>query len=79
MIFVLGKFLFNNYRQALKIIKDYEPEVERMKATLQITNDDIEQWLVEEQKFLMNLKNEPEERVLEVAYVEALIARDNAE
>ncbi|KAI0818788.1 hypothetical protein BC629DRAFT_1588119 [Irpex lacteus] len=75
----LSRFLFNNYRQALNIIKDYEPEVARMKIALQVTDEDIEQWLVEEQKFLMNLKNEPEERVLEVAYVEALIARDNAD
>ncbi len=50
-----------------------------MKTALQIEDADIEQWLVEEQKFLMSLKNEPEERVLQIAYVEALIARDNAE
>lgn len=50
-----------------------------MKIALQIEDADIEQWLVEEQKFLMSLKDEPEERVLEVAYVEALIARDKAE
>ena len=50
-----------------------------MKAQLQVTDEDIEGWLHEERHFLKSLKNEPEERVLEVAYVEALIARDSAE
>lgn len=50
-----------------------------MKDALQITDEGIEKWLSEERDFLMSLKNEPEERVLEVAYVEALIARDKAE
>ncbi|KAI0083349.1 hypothetical protein BDY19DRAFT_987928 [Irpex rosettiformis] len=75
----LSKFLYQNYRQALSIIKDYTPEVQRMKDALQITDQDIESWLHEEHKFLTSLKNEPEERILEVAYVEALIARDQAE
>ncbi|KAI0083766.1 hypothetical protein BDY19DRAFT_998324 [Irpex rosettiformis] len=74
----LSKFLFNNYRQALDIIKNYTPEIERMKTVLQITDADIEGWLCEERQFLTSLKNEPEERVLEVSYVEALIARDKA-
>lgn len=71
--------MYNNYRQALDIIKNYTPEVERLKTTLQITDEDIEQWLCEEREFLKSLKNEPEERVLEVAYVEALQAREKAE
>ncbi|KAI0083017.1 hypothetical protein BDY19DRAFT_981236 [Irpex rosettiformis] len=75
----LSKFLFNNYRQALNIIRDYTPEVERMKAVLEATDEDIEGWLRDEHQFLSSLKNEPEERVLEVAYVEALIARDKAD
>lgn len=50
-----------------------------MKATLQITDDDIEQWLIEEREFLKNLKDEPQDRVLEIAYVEALQAQNKAE
>ena len=76
---LIGRFLYNNYRQALNIIKDYSPDVERMKNALQVTDEDIEGWVTEERRFLTSLKNEPEGRVLEVAYVEALIARDKAE
>ncbi|KAI0771436.1 hypothetical protein BC629DRAFT_1531885 [Irpex lacteus] len=75
----LSRFLYNNYRQALEIISDYTPEVERMKIVLDVTDADIEGWLGEERNFLKNLKSEPEERVLEVSYVEALIARDKAD
>ena len=50
-----------------------------MKNALQVTDEDIEGWITEERRFLTSLKNEPEGRVLEVAYVEALIARDKAE
>lgn len=50
-----------------------------MKAVLDVTDGDIEGWLEEERHFLQNLKSEPEERVLEISYVEALIARDKAE
>ncbi|PSS29557.1 hypothetical protein PHLCEN_2v2956 [Hermanssonia centrifuga] len=74
----LTKFLYNNYRQALQIIEDFTPEVNRMKEVLGIEDVDIVRWADEEHKFLVELKNEPEERVLESAYVEALIARDKA-
>lgn len=76
---VPGRFLFNNYRQALATIKDLSPAVEHMKAELHVSDADIQQWLEDERKFLKDLKDEPEERLLEVAYVEALIGREDAE
>ncbi len=74
-----AKFLFNNYKQALQILKDFTPEVNRMKTLLGLEDDDIKKWAHEEHKFLLDLKDEPEERVLESAYVEALIMREKAE
>ncbi|THG96932.1 hypothetical protein EW026_g4986 [Hermanssonia centrifuga] len=75
----LSKFLFNNYKQALRILKDFTPEVDRMKTLLGIEDDDIKKWAHEEHKFLLDLKDEPKERVLESAYVEALIMREKAD
>jgi hypothetical protein len=79
LIHYTGNFLFNNYTQAVQIIKDYTPEVEAFKLRLQVTDSDIEQWLHAEQKFLEDLKEEPQERVLASAYVEALIQRRQVE
>lgn len=77
--FAAGRFLYNNYRQALKIIADGTPHVEKMKARLNITDDNIDGWLKEEEEFFKNLKDEPDERVLESAYVRALYDRQAAE
>jgi hypothetical protein len=74
-----AKFLFNNFEQALTIIKTYTPEVEAFKVRLRITSDNIEGWVHAEQKFLEELKEEPEDKVLTYAYVEALIQWCTAE
>jgi hypothetical protein len=74
-----GNFLLNNYKQAIAIIKDYSPEVNAFKLRLHITDQDIENWVVAEWKFLEELKEEPGKRVLACAYVEALIQRQQAE
>lgn len=39
----------------------------------------MEGWIRAEDKFLRNLKDEPDERVLECMYVQALIAAKKAE
>lgn len=74
-----GRFLYNNYRQSLKIIADYTPEVEEMKARLQVTDSDIDNWLKQEEDFFLSLKNEPDERVLESEYVRALYDKQDTE
>lgn len=71
--------MLNNYEQALEIIKAYTPEVRAFKERLSISDRDIDGWLEDEKKFLEDLKEEPEERVLACAYVEALQTRQKAE
>lgn len=44
-----------------------------------VCDADIEGWLAAELKFLQELKHEPEERVLAVDYVEALILLQKSE
>lgn len=70
---ILGTFLFNNYKQALHIIKANRPEVDKMITRLNITEDDIVDWLGKERAWLEELRTEPDERVLETSYVRALI------
>jgi hypothetical protein len=74
-----GNFLCNNYKQALAIIQDYSPEVEAFKLRLRVTDQDIEHWIDAERTFLKELKEEPNERVLACAYVEALMQWQQAE
>lgn len=71
--------MYNNYDQALVIIKDYTPQIAAFKAQFMVCDADIEGWLAAELKFLQELKHEPEERVLAVDYVEALILLQKSE
>ncbi|KAL6308620.1 hypothetical protein BKA93DRAFT_815267 [Sparassis latifolia] len=75
----LSRFLYNNYRQCLAIVRNYTPEVQQLKEELHITDADIEGWIDAERTFLDNLKDKPNERVLECAYVQALINRERAD
>lgn len=71
--------MLNNYRQAIKIIKDYTPEVRAFKERLNIDDQVLDGWLDDKKRFLEDLKEEPDERVLACAYVEALQTRHKAE
>lgn len=74
---IIGSFLLNNYKQALHIISSETKEVNELKNTLNICDDDLEHWYKEELNLFVDLKDEPEERRLEMMYVEALHARAN--
>lgn len=67
-----GRFLSNNYVQALKIIGDYTPLLEEFKCRKSLTDQDFIQWHQEEAEFLSNSAVEPPSDVLAVAYVEEL-------
>ncbi|KAG2146793.1 hypothetical protein DEU56DRAFT_731337 [Suillus clintonianus] len=60
----LSKFLLNNYRQAIGIIKKYKDKVSTLVSSLNLCEDDFECWIEEEKNFLMDLKDEPVEHVL---------------
>jgi hypothetical protein len=71
--------LFNNYKQALSIIHEYTPKVERFKAVFHVEDSDFESWRQEELNYLENLSKEPKRDAEVVSYVEALVALDNAQ
>ncbi|KAG1774964.1 hypothetical protein EV702DRAFT_1180545 [Suillus placidus] len=74
----LSNFLMNNYVQARSLIDEYTDAVASLSSSLGLTKDDFERWVDEERQFLMDLKEEPSDRVLSCSYVQALIDQENA-
>jgi Kyakuja-Dileera-Zisupton transposase len=74
-----GKFLYNNYVQALSIIKEYSKEIDNFKTTRGFSNEDFENWRTEELDYLMTVAAKLEYDVHVVAYVEALEALAKAQ
>ena len=68
-----GKFIVNNYRQALAILRDMPVALEQAKAALGITSDEtFHRWHSEEKSYLTSLKKEPEGDILRAQYVVTL-------
>lgn len=68
----LGTMLFNNYVQALDIIKTDSVALADAMHSLEISKNDLELWHEEEAKYFLSLGKEPEWDVHAVAYVELL-------
>ncbi|KAG2743926.1 hypothetical protein P692DRAFT_20878574 [Suillus brevipes Sb2] len=68
----------NNYVQAQGLIDEYTDAVASLSSSLGLTETDFERWIDEERQFLMDLKEEPSDRVLACSYVQALVDVDNA-
>ncbi len=68
----LGPFMYNNYVQALDIIKSKKPVVEESMGLLQLTRQDLESLAKEEASYFQTLRDESPWDLHAVAYVEAL-------
>ncbi|EGO30757.1 hypothetical protein SERLADRAFT_404785 [Serpula lacrymans var. lacrymans S7.9] len=67
-----GRFLLNNYRQAISIIHDYSPVVEKFQTLHNISNTDFVRWNLEELALIGNLSTGFEYDVMTVTYVDEL-------
>ena len=67
-----GKFLVNNYHQALRILQG-EDALRASMAVHGFTGNDFNNWLKEERQYLENLKREPPEETLEMEYYTQLV------
>jgi len=67
-----GRFIYENYRQALSRIKNDEPKLETLSRVLGTGPADYEQFLICERQHLQNLKTEPSEVIKMVEYMECL-------
>jgi hypothetical protein len=70
--FDLGRFILNNYKQALTVISDYTKELEAYRATFPGQGLDFESWIAEELAYLEAVAVEPVQDATAVEYVEAL-------
>ncbi|KAI0038469.1 hypothetical protein FA95DRAFT_1662786 [Auriscalpium vulgare] len=75
----LSRFIYNNYRQALGMISEYTRELAVFTQITGFTGADFERWIVEERDYLESLREEPEEDMQKVSYVEALVNLEAAE
>ncbi|KDR81011.1 hypothetical protein GALMADRAFT_241624 [Galerina marginata CBS 339.88] len=74
----LGIFIFNNYVQALKIIKEDSYALEHAMESLNIAGTaELDKWQAEELEYLRNLGKEEDYDVMAVAYVERLQELDD--
>ncbi|KAH9853435.1 hypothetical protein C2E23DRAFT_698062, partial [Lenzites betulinus] len=73
-----GKFIFNNYRQALQIIDDGERALDVYQRDLKIAAGNFERYLQEERDYLLGLKSEPAEYTLKLEYAQALRKLEDA-
>jgi len=65
--------------QCLAIVNENSPKINKLKTAADLGNADFEQWLKEECQFLQELRDEPEVKILECAYVHVLEMRQKAE
>ena len=68
----LGRFLLNNYKQALKIISTNTAELDAYRALHLNENLNFGSWAAEELAYLKAVESEPKQDVLRVTYVEEL-------
>ncbi|KAI0310482.1 hypothetical protein OF83DRAFT_1070468 [Amylostereum chailletii] len=74
----LSNFVYNNYRSAVKLLKEYTVELEAFSRVTGFSAADFEHWQEEEVAYLVSLKSEPQYDVLRVDYVQALQDLDAA-
>lgn len=71
-IYLTGSFLWNHYREALKVITTLTAELTIIKVELQLTDDNFPRFLCEESAYLECLKELPVRDNLCIRYVEVL-------
>lgn len=74
----LGRFIFNNYRQALEKIELEEPQLSVLCQQLNISTDDLEHYLQEERSYLNGLHAEDPHLTETSEYMEVLLKLDTA-
>jgi hypothetical protein len=79
LIFTPGKFLMNNYHQALQILESEAMVLASMERQGIANAAIFSEWLKEEKQYLEGLSMEPPEETLEMDYYEARIKLDGFE
>ncbi|KAF6754506.1 hypothetical protein DFP72DRAFT_1068533 [Ephemerocybe angulata] len=75
----IGLMIRNNYQQALDIIRDGKPLLDRILSESGYTKSDLDNWQKEQAQYFSTLGKEREEDIYKVAYVELLQELSEAE
>ena len=67
-----GRFLLNNYKQALRLISTNTAELDAYRALHPNENLDFGSWVAEELAYLKVTESEPKQDTLRVTYVDEL-------
>ena len=74
LLSVLAKFLYDNYKQALDIIRKCEVMLPALMKEHDIADEQVfKAWLTEEKTYLQQLSDEPLEETLQMEYWEQLV------
>ena len=69
-----GKFLFNNYKQALNVLETRHAVNAALSKVGAVNGAVVEGWLHEEETYLRGLSKEPLEETLEMEYYKMVLS-----
>jgi hypothetical protein len=75
----IGKFIYNNYKQALTILREEEKMLAVIETAFSVSRADFPAHLAEEKEWLRSLDSEPPAETMAMDYVERLILLGLAE
>jgi hypothetical protein len=76
----LGKFLYNNFEQALNIKREYPEKLRVLMEAIGATSVDVfAQWKAAEKEYIQHVHEEPIEDVLKMDYLDLLLKLKDAE
>lgn len=67
-----GQFLYNNYKQALDLIKTYTAELATFKVFTNFADKDFKAWNQEELAYLKDCASEPAATSVAISYIAEL-------
>lgn len=79
LTYLLGTFLYNNYKQALAILDTRSTVLIALESVGGRDGSVVEGWLKEEEAYLCGLTKEPPHETLEMEYYGWLVALSNSE
>lgn len=72
ILFILGKFLLNNYKQALSLLETKPAVIAALSKVGASSGEVVKEWLREEEAYLHGLSKKPLDKTLEMEYYKML-------
>jgi hypothetical protein len=72
ILFIIGTFLLNNYKQALSLLETKPAVIAALTKVGASSGEVVQEWLREEEVYLRGLSKEPLDETLEMEYYKIL-------